>query len=845
MLSVKSIGAADSGVASYYEQLAQDDYYSNGTEPPGHWYGQMTSGLDLAGTVRPGQLKSLFEGCHPITQEPLVPNAGPDHKAGWDLTFSAPKSVSVIWALTDESHRVDVAQAHESAVAAAMAYLEQRAFASRDRNPGNHQQGIVAATFEHGCSRELDPQLHTHCVVANLSARLDGTYGAVDFDTRWKMAAGAVYRAELASQLKEMGYGIERDAKSFKVAGVTEGICEHFSKRRNQIETELEATGHAGAKASAIAAMQTRQAKVNIDRDTLHHEWQAQAIALGFDWQQVKRVTQIKQAVQVQQETSPDLAWPSPVPCVPTAIDIKAIVQTLTDTASTFTPMQLESAVAIAAQGSLSAVQIEATLKASWQELLTDPSALGLVELREFGVNQRRNNLRYTTNEILKLETNLLKDARARAIEARHITSCANVLADSPTLSSEQLTALLHITEEPGAVKVVEGLAGTGKSYLLRAASQAWQGAGLNVIGVALAGKAADSLQQGSGIHSQTLHSLLAELDDGNRTLSSRNVVVLDEAGMVGTRQMARLLDHVHQAGAKAVLVGDSMQLQPIDAGGMFRKLSHELGHSSLTDIRRQDEATDRQMIHDIIAGRSEDVINSLEDNGQLRTTVGPDIMVEMVKEWQLLRTPDQPSETVMLAGTRAEVKKLNTLARESLKLQHRLHSEITLQTETGEREFAVGERIVFTRNNQELGVKNGQTGTLTAWGISNKGSIVLTVAADSGNRVEFDSSAYGHFDHGYALSVHKSQGQTIDNVLVLLSESMTDKQWGYVAASRHRKELRVFVPTELQDELVPMLARSRQKEVALDYEQSQTLPQVELKQVKQAYLEMEGELEL
>ena len=364
-------------------------------------------------------------------------------------------------------------------------------------------------------------------------------------------------------------------------------------------------------------------------------------------------------------------------------------------------------------------------------------------------------------------------------------------------------------------------MAVTGKSYCFLAASQAWQAAGLNVIGAALSGKAADSLQQGSGIHSQTLHSLLSELDAGQRQLVKTDVVVLDEAGMVGTRQMARLLDHVHQAGAKAVLVGDSMQLQPIDAGGMFRKLSQELGHSSLTDIRRQDKAQDRQMIHDLIAGRSEEVIDQLQDHGQLRVAASACIMTDMVQEWNALRSSGQPHETVMLAGTRSEVRKLNTLARESLKLQHRLHSEITLTTSTGEREFAVGERIVFTRNNRVLDVKNGQTGTLTAWGISNKGGIALTVAADNGSRVEFDSSTYGHIDHGYALSVHKSQGQTIDNVLVLVSESMTDKQWGYVAASRHRKELRVFVPTELQDELAPLLARSRQKEVALDYAQN------------------------
>lgn len=403
-------------------------------------------------------------------------------------------------------------------------------------------------------------------------------------------------------------------------------------------------------------------------------------------------------------------------------------------------------------------------------------------------------------------------------MEKQHCTSCLTVLSDYPTLSAEQINALQHITENAGAVKVVEGLAGTGKSYLLRAAAQAWQQSGLTVIGAALAGKAADSQQQGSGIHSQTLYSLLSELDEGNRTLSSCDIVVLDESGMVGTRQMARLLDHIHQSGAKAVLVGDSMQLQPIDAGGMFRKLSKELGHASLTDIRRQEKSQDRKMIHDLIAGLSVDVVDQLHEQGQLKSAPAADIAAEMVRDWNLLRDLEKPGETVMLAGTRAEVRALNSLARESLKLQHRLHSEIAIETESGERQFAIGERIVFSRNSRGLGVRNGQTGTLTQWEVGRHGQINVTIQSDAGQRVQFDLDDYRHFDHGYALSVHKAQGQTLDNVLVLISESMTDRQWSYVAASRHRKELRMFVPSELSNELPQKLTRSRQKEVALDY---------------------------
>jgi len=827
MLSVKSIGAANSGVAAYYQNMAQDDYYVKGQEPPGRWHGKLAQTLDLTGSVRASQLKVLFEGYHPHTLEPLVPNAGDDHKVGWDLTFSAPKSVSVVWAIADEPHRVCVARAHDKAVAAALDYLESRAFSSRDRQPGNHQSGIVAATFEHGCSRELDPQLHTHCVVANLSARLDGTRGAVDFDTRWKMAAGAVYRAELAFQLQELGYAIERDGKCFKLAGVDEKVCAQFSTRRQQIEAELDKTGNSGAKASATAALATRSAKTEVDRNTLHQDWQAQAKALGFEFQQFRETL-----TQPMNLVAPDAASGM--------VDVRVVVAQLMQTTSTFTQMQLEAAVAVQAQGILSAQQTQSLIESSVQELLADPAPTGLVLFQEHDHNSRRSTLRYTTNEMLELESSTVKQAQARASENSHCTSCASVLADYPTLSQEQLAALQCITEETGTVKIVEGLAGTGKSYLLRAAAQAWQESGLTVIGAALAGKAADSLEQCSGIHSQTLHSLLSELDEGQRTLSSRTVVVLDEAGMVGTRQMAQLLDHVHQAGAKAILVGDSMQLQPIDAGGMFRKLSEVLGHASLSDIRRQEKSQDRQMIHDLIAGFSHGVVDQLEARGQLRSAPATDIAAKMVIEWNALRDQEKPGDTVMLAGTRAQVRRLNTLARESLKLQHRLHSEITLETENGEKQFSVGERIVFSRNSRSLGVRNGQTGTLSGWGIGQNGQMHLSIQSDAGQRVQFDVDDYRHFDHGYALSVHKAQGQTLDNVLVLMSESMTDRQWSYVAASRHRHELRMFVPTELSDELAQKLARSRQKEVALDFSRCRAPTEQSIQQRAEVACEME-----
>jgi Ti-type conjugative transfer relaxase TraA len=800
MLSLKAIGAANSDVAAYYEQLAQDDYYQVGLEPAGQWFGELAKYLLLYGDVQKGQLRAMFQGLHPLTNESLARNAGTQHKAGWDLTFSAPKSVSVLWAVADVEERQLFAVAHDEAVRAAMVYLQSWAFSSRDRMGASRVDEVLAAVFQHGSSRELDPQLHSHVLVANLAARGDGSFSAIDFDSRYKMAAGAIYRAELAWRLRQAGYQIERDQKSFRIVGVDKWVCDHFSKRRNQILQNMQESGYIGAKAAGIAALATREAKVAVARAGLHEAWREEAAELGFV------------GVSVTEQNTLGKSEPSD------KVDIDSVLRTLTESSSTFTIMQLEAALAIEAQGRLGAAQVEKLIEDTLIRRVADPSKLGLIELRD-GKEQRRATTRYTTREMRDLETSLVAQAASRQTETEHSVDCAQTIAVFPTLSDEQRFALKHITENAGAVKVVQGMAGTGKSYLLAAAKVCWERAGYSVLGAALAGKAADSLEQGSGIPSQTLHSLLLQLDKGQRKLNSTDVVVLDESGMIGSRQMGRLLSYVHEARAKAVLVGDAMQLQPIDAGTIFRALSERLGSVKLEQIRRQEKSADRQMIRDVITGKISEVLASLHERGLLHSHSKNDVFNKMVAMWDELRDIAHPSETMMLAGTRAEVYHLNQLARNRLKEQNALRSEITVETEFGERQFAIGDRVVFTRNSKAIGVKNGQTGSLTGWQINARGDIQFAVQADSGKQVSFSSGKYNHLDHGYALSVHKAQGQTLDNALIMLSESMSDREWAYVAASRHRRELRVFADRDQMDMLEPMLNRSRQKDVTLDYD--------------------------
>lgn len=813
MLSVKPIGVDDAqGYAEYQEGEAEknrEDYYA-GEGDAGRWSGALAEKLGLSGDIQKGELLKMLRGFHPRSGEPLAGNAGDQHKPGWDCTFSAPKSVSLIWGLGDPEIQAAINLAQERAVAAGVAHLQKHAFTSRDRGD-RHQPitEILTADYQHGTSREGDPQRHTHVAIANMGMRADGSICALEFDTRHKMAAGAIYRAELAAELQKLGFAIERDKDSFRIVGVSSTLCNDFSKRRAQIEQHLAEHGQGSAKAAAIAALATRKAKEHASRSELQDLWRETGKAAGFGTGEIRAL----QKAGPSMETDP---MPSH----------QAMLRLVTQNASTFTPMQLQAAIAVEAQGKLDAAGIEAYTKA----LLQDPELVRLV-----APNQRQDKragateVRFTSREMLELEQGIADKAIARRDERSHRVNVAAAIAARPTMSQEQKAALAHIAQETGGVAVIEGMAGTGKSFLMGAAREAWESTGFKVRGAALAGKAAQGLQEGSGIQSQTLHSLLDELDAKKTTLSADDVIVLDEAGMVGSRQMAKLLDHAHKAGAKIVMIGDSKQLQPIDAGGAFRVLSQKLGHASLTDIRRQRAEADREIVKLLAAGEATQALQGIRERGLMSVSADrQSAMQQMVGDWMGKRDPAKPGESLMLAGTRAEVSQLNQLARGLLKDRQMLAAEATVETRGGKREFAEGDRIIFLENSKRLGVKNGTLGTVIRLGLESDGKPRFAVKTDAGEIVRFtlgDPEAskgkeYNAIDHGYAVSVHKAQGVTVDNPFVMLGDTMSDREWGYVAASRGRNETRFYATHETAEELDTLLARSRQKDSALDYQE-------------------------
>lgn len=404
-----------------------------------------------------------------------------------------------------------------------------------------------------------------------------------------------------------------------------------------------------------------------------------------------------------------------------------------------------------------------------------------------------RGNVRMTTRQMQDMERRMVDQSTARRGEGQHPVDSARLdhHAKKNSLSDEQAAALHHMSGKDG-VSLVEGMAGTGKSTMMKAASEAWQEAGYQVRGAALAGKAADGLQQGAGIKSQTVHSLLMALDNGRDKLTPKTILCIDEAGMLSSNLTSRLVEHAGKAGAKLVMIGDDRQLQPIQAGGAFKALKDELGAAKLSTIYRQRDEWARDAVHSFADGDAGKAIAAYAQRGLVGVgTDADDTKKRLVSDWNSQRTDDGRS-SIMLAGTRKDVKDLNELARGERVKAGEIEQGERVRTDQGEREFAKGDRLVFLKNDKRVGVKNGQLGTVE--NVERDGEHHrLSVRGDDGKLATFSTRDYDRLDHGYATTVHKAQGVTVDRAYVLTGK-MHDRELSYVSMSRSRQETRLYI---------------------------------------------------
>ena len=428
---------------------------------------------------------------------------------------------------------------------------------------------------------------------------------------------------------------------------------------------------------------------------------------------------------------------------------------------------------------------------------------------------------RFTTRAMLATEQRMEQAAGELAGRQAHRVDLRRRLAESTTLGREQVLAFRHVTQAQD-LAVVVGYAGTGKSTMLGEARAAWEADGYRVVGAALSGIAAEQLEGGAGIASRTVHSLLFQWEQGREGLTSRDVLVVDEAGMIGSRQMERLLSQARAAGAKVVLVGDPEQLQAIEAGAAFRAIAERVGAVEITEVRRQREAWQQDATRELATGRTGEALARYEAAGMVQGHATlDDAKAAMIAGWDAARQEDPEARQIMLAYRRVDVRDLNERARAVRRAAGELGEDYRVQTERGGRDFAAGDRVYFLRNERGLGVKNGTLGTVVeiAGPAPGQGER-LTVRLDDGRVVGFDVKDYGHIDHGYAATVHKSQGVTVDRTHVLATSHM-DRHAAYVGLSRHRERVDLHWSADevgSRERLARVLGRERLKDTSLDY---------------------------
>ncbi len=793
-----SIGVAQ---GSYYASLSAEDYYHKGGEPPGVWHGEGAKELGLSGTVDKAEFLKLCDG-FALDGEPFTQNAGKEnHRAGWDLTFSAPKSVSVLWSQADEETRHKIQEAQLKAVQKAIDYLEAEAGYTRRGKAGSEIEKckLVVATFEHGTSRAQDPQLHTHAVVLNVGIRADGTTGSLETKPIYqsKMLAGAFYRAELANILREvLNVGIEKTKTAFEIKGVSKSLMEEFSKRREAILTEMENAGATGAVRAAHFTLTTREKKAHVAREILFEKWQ-----------EIGRKEEFFSSAMVGQGnnfTLTELAGKKSI--------VQESVDRLTSSQAYFSEKTL---LRFAAEEAVGKLNIEAIREKVSNYLENEAISLG----------RKSDGTRYyTTPEIDALEKLMILQVEAAKTGWHGSPGVFRETVVSDTLNAEQKHALFSITGgNESSINVVSGMAGTGKTTLLRSAREVWEAAGYEVKGAALAAVAAQGLQEGAGIKSETLHSTLFGIEKGFIQLTGKTILVVDEAGMVGTRQMAELVEAVAKTRAQLVLVGDEKQLQPIEHGNPFKAIGEIVGRSELTDIRRQNDLWARDAVKDFAFGRAAEGLKAYAEKGLLLIRESrTDAIQKMIGDWTKERTQNL-KESLMLAGTKADVRKLNSLAQEERIKRQELKT--TFSVSIDKQKIFVNDRVVFTKNKKTIGVRNGEFGTVKEIDVLLK---TMKVTLDNGNRVKVWLPSYDSIQLGYAVTTHKAQGVTVDRSYILAGGSMQDRELSYVQMSRSRTQTKIYAErAEVGDtiaELSKTMSNSRQKDIAQEFQARELL---------------------
>jgi conjugative relaxase-like TrwC/TraI family protein len=727
-MSASSIGAGKAaGYARYLEGKTvapeRGDYYLTPdgqlTEAPGRWLSDRETlerlGIDPDAPLDGRQFTALMQGRHPGTGRWLRP-AGADGSRGGgiDVTFSAPKSVSVVWALGDPWQREQIEAAHTRAVERTVDYLRERVPVVRRRYEGQvvekHAKDVMATAYQHTTARGVaggdapDPQLHTHVVITG-AVRDDDRFVAVASRPIFRAGRelGAFYRSALAQELLAEGYEVQQGAgtgrRYFELAGVPRALCEEFSARRREIVRAAERFRAKHGRAPERGelrdlALENRRSKELATRGDLQRAWAHTAERHGFGPDDAIRLV-----------GAPDP--PEQERAVEDRIEGK-----LTEREALFD------------QSTLRAVALEQTPGELAPEQALEVARAMVAERRVLSLEGGR----MTTLEVRAREQAIERSAASLARPAdRDVGDVARELASievaeriGAPLSVEQESALRAITR-PERLGVLVGPAGTGKGVVIDAAARAEQTAGRELVGVAVSGSTAERLGQDSPAlaeRTMTLDALTARAERGTVNLGPDTTVILDEAGMVDHKRIDSLTQLIDRSGAKLVAVGDGRQLPSIGPGGMFDRLAGKAPAAELQGVHRTSDPRERKAWAALRAGEPERAMAHYRSQGRLHFADTREQAGEhAVQDWAKLTKDRDPREVALIAdASNVEIDRLNARA-QHLRAQRGELGDKEVQLPNRHYGLRQGDLVTFTAQHRSPGapkIENGARGQVT-----------------------------------------------------------------------------------------------------------------------------------
>lgn len=872
MLSMRRV---NSGQASSY--YTADDYYLS--EDKGQWYGSLAQKMGFTGGIKEDDFISLVQGVDPkgrFTVQSKITKDKEEHTAGVDFTFSAPKSVSVAALVLGDERLLEI---QDRAVKHALDYYEEHYAAARttvNRVTETEQtHNMLAAMFKHVGSRELDPQVHTHCVVMNMSVKENGDVRAMDFGEGFmnKIPLGQIYRSFYAKEIQNLGYQIESDSKGlFEIKGIPQELIDEFSKRSQQIDERFEELRqeHPNKNYSELrqqACIETRKVKDEPPLELLAEQWKERA----------SEVVDLSKLTEKLQNISNDKTQEAERPDINSIIEKAVRVATETEAVPKVEDILMPA------------------LKFSVGQYTVDELQVALDNHKEVVKMLDRS---YTTFDVIQAEQKIVdavingRDKYVNSIAEDKIREEVKLYELLKTLEANedrsltpgQKEAVLHILSSKDNVIAIQGDAGTGKTTMLDVVRTIAEKENKEIVGLSFTGKAASEIQDASQIRSNTIDGMLA-----NKESLAGKIIVVDEASLVSIQKLNKVLDRCDEH-SKVVLIGDTKQLQSIGQGKIFQSLQERdiVDTVRMPEVIRQRGTPEYKSVVDKFGKRNTaDAFKELDSQNKIITIKSRDVRLMGICDEYL----KDPKNTIVVTASNKDREDLNNIIRNQLVSQgivqsnpnnfvtresknltgadrfyidrynkhdvlilnqdnhagragseHRVididkkhHSVKLLDTKTGaisdlsikkhgdqvqaysvrERQFAQGDKIIFLKNDKGLDVKNGQTAYISA--IDEK-TRQLSVKMENGRELTFNpNTQYKYIGHAYAITDYKSQGQTAKNVIY---HADTDKKvnfnQAYVGITRGKDSVVIY--TNDKAKLTSQAQESQKKTSTLDY---------------------------